>query len=118
MSVHRNNSNSPSVSNIGAATNVALIALDDMLDDWIRGNERSIPDFGQIIRDASLNQLKIEQVNNWLQRQISELRGARDKSCDELVQGYDHLSAVDINRRITNLLLLLQVAERYEKTLT
>ena len=65
--------------------------LEDMLDEWIRGNSPSI-DVYEAMKAAILPAQSSKYVIDWAERQRVEMQGSIDKIDPQLVEGYSHLT--------------------------
>jgi hypothetical protein len=65
--------------------------LEDMLDEWIRGNSPSI-DVYEAMKAAILPAQGAKFVIDWAERHRVEMQGSIDKIDPQLVEGYSHLT--------------------------
>jgi len=65
--------------------------LEDMLDEWIRGNSPSI-DVYEAMKAAILPSQGAKFVISWAEKHRDEMQGSIDKIDPQLVEGYSHLT--------------------------
>lgn len=73
-------------------TNVTVLGdLEDLLDEWISGASPSI-DVYEAMKAALLPAQASKYVIDWAQKQLDEMQSAINKTDDQIVEGYSHLS--------------------------
>lgn len=73
-------------------TNVTVLGdLEDLLDEWISGASPSI-DVYEAMKAALLPAQASKYVIDWAQKQLVEMQSAINKTDDQIVEGYSHLS--------------------------
>ena len=93
--------------------------LDEMLDRWILSSHMTRVDglsMTSFIRDGNIPSAGCKPIIDWIIRQREEYRGAFDKSCDQLVEGYSHMSKPALKNRITVLEAMLDEVIKHSST--
>ena len=83
-----------------------IVHLEAMLDDWILKSDVAKVEplsLTSFIRDGNIPAAGCKYIADWINRYLVELIGARDKTCEQLVEGYSNLSRVALKNRISNL---------------
>jgi hypothetical protein len=76
-----------------------LVALDSLEDEWLEGKTTTI-DLYELFK---INQLKggaVEQVRQYIEPIHAEYKDAHDKTCEQAVEGYAHLTKKELKRRM------------------
>jgi len=83
-----------------------IAKLEEMLDDWCGKAAQTKVDpvaLTSYIRDGNIPPAGCKYISDWVQRHISEMQEAYDKTCPQMVEGYSYLSRPALKNRITNL---------------
>lgn len=81
-----------------------ITQLDEMLERWILNSAETkvegLP-LTSFIRDGNIPAAGCKHINDWLNKQLTELKGAYDKTCPQLVEGYSYLTRPALKNRIS-----------------
>jgi len=78
-----------------------LTDLDEMEDEWIRG-EKSSRDIYQLFKIHDVKgQGAVNQVLEYITDRVNELREAKEKKCEQLVEAFAHVPKKELDRRIS-----------------
>lgn len=80
--------------------------LDEMLDEWIaKSDDAKVAPLAltSYVRDGNIPAAGCRHIVDWLNKQLDELKAARDKTCPQMVEGYEYLSKPALRNRISNL---------------
>ena len=79
-----------------------IMDLDVLLDKWIvaRNEAETIPVFEKM-KEYGLPGAACAQVERWLEKQMTEYVGAYEKTDEQLVEGYRHLTSKQLKARVT-----------------
>jgi hypothetical protein len=84
--------------------------LDEMLDKWSLSSHMTRVDglsMASFIRDGKIPPAGCAPIVKWIERQRDEYQGALDKTCPQLVEGYEHMSKPALKNRIATLETML-----------
>jgi len=99
-------------------TNREIVSrLDEMLDEWILAGDTKVKaiDLLPLLIAGKVKGAALQVVIDWIEPQLNELVAAYDKTDDQAVEGYSHLSKNSIKSRINQLKKLLTDCENQKE---
>lgn len=77
------------------------LALDELTDTWMKSGDTAEPiKMASLLAAHNVPGMGTSIVEQFVKKIMKEFIGARDKTCDELVEGYSYLSKKGLNNRI------------------
>lgn len=73
--------------------------IEEMEEDWINGKKTSLNLYERFKVHGLKNQA-VEPVRSWIDPWLQEYKDCYDKSCEQAVEAYAHLSRAEVKRRI------------------
>jgi hypothetical protein len=88
-----------------------MVDYDDMVDRWMSGIEEEI-DLYQLFQKHELSGKATSFVKQEIDYELSGYSDALDKSCEQAIENYNHLTKKELNRRVKVLNNMLADLER------
>lgn len=73
--------------------------ISDMEDKWIEGEKATI-DLFALFRKYELKAMAVQHVRPTIEGWFNEYSGAYNKECEQLVEGYSHVTRAELKRRV------------------
>lgn len=74
--------------------------LNDLEDSWIENEKTPAIDVYNLFKKYELKGIAVDHVRNRIQKWIDDYSDAFNKTCDQMVEGYSHLTKRELKRRI------------------
>jgi len=84
-----------------------------MEDTWIGGGV-VVLDAYELMKRHDLPSMAVGMITPWVKDRIDEMQGAIDKTCDQAVDGYKHLSKKELTGRVKILNKILDDLKRHQ----
>jgi len=88
-----------------------MVELDDLEDEWIKGEKASIDVYG-LFRKYGLSGSATLPVRQVVEGWLLDYEDAYHKRCEQAVEGYSHLKRPELNRRIKECKAMLDDLDR------
>lgn len=90
-----------------------MVDLDELEDTWILGEKTDLEIY-ELMKKHDLKGAAVPMVVSRLEAWLSDYKDAYDKTCDQAVEGYSHITRREIKRRITVLEKMLSELESFK----
>lgn len=90
-----------------------MVDLDELEDAWIQ-NEKTTIEVYELMKKHDLKGAAVPMVTSRVEAWLSEYKDAYDKTCDQAVEGYSHITRRELKRRITVLQQILSELESFK----
>ena len=92
-------------------SDTVLADLEEMEEDWINGKKTTV-NLYERFKVHGLKSQAVETVRSWIEPWLQEYKDCYDKTCEQAVEAYSHLTRIEIKRRIDVLRSMVEDLEK------